>query len=100
MFDPKSRYAELPNASLLIRSADGMQQTLVYKVRRLLPIEPSTAAVEHKVDDGDRLDRVTATYLGDPTLYWKLCDRNGCLHPRELTAEPGRLLCVRGSDDR
>lgn len=100
MFDPKSRYAALPNASLLIRAADGAPRTLVYKVRRLLPIEPATASVEHKVDEGDRLDRITASYLGDPTLYWKLCDRNGCLHPRDLTAEPGRLLRVRSPDAR
>ena len=25
---------------------------------------------------GERLDNVAAQYLGDPTLFWRLCDAN------------------------
>lgn len=95
MFDPNSRYAALPSASLVVQSADGTPRTLVYKQRRLLPPQSGSAAIEHTVDEGDRLDRIAATYLSDGTLFWKLCDRNGCLHPRELTEEPGRKLIIR-----
>ena len=35
--------------------------------------------------DGDRLDNVSAQYLGDPEQFWRLCDANNAMEPEELT---------------
>jgi hypothetical protein len=101
MFEPGSRYSNLEDATLIVKNADGTQRTLTYKERRILPPLPEGAesaegSTEHTVDDEERLDRITARYLGDPTLFWQICDRNGGLHPSELTAAPGRRLLVNG----
>ncbi len=42
---------------------------------------------EHTVTQGDRLDNVTAHYLGDPEQFWLVCDANNALRPDDLTAE-------------
>jgi hypothetical protein len=41
---------------------------------------------EHPITQGDRLDLVTARYLGDPTQFWRVCDANLVIHPDELVA--------------
>ncbi len=43
---------------------------------------------------GDRIDTVTSAQLGDPLLYWILCDANTAMDPDALTAEPGRVLRI------
>ena len=43
---------------------------------------------------GDRLDNVTAKYLGDPTQFWRVADANDTLRPEELTAEIGRTITI------
>ena len=42
----------------------------------------------------DRIDRLSAQYLGDPLAYWRLCDANGVLQPEELTANPGSTIAI------
>jgi hypothetical protein len=49
---------------------------------------------EHSVEDGDRLDNVTAKYLGDPEQFWQVCDVNDAMKPDELTEEIGRRLKI------
>ena len=50
--------------------------------------QPSTlpTLAEHPITRGDRLDLVTARYLGDPTQFWRVCDANLVIHPDELVA--------------
>jgi nucleoid-associated protein YgaU len=50
--------------------------------------------VEVTVNQGDRLDLIAARALGDPELFWRICDANNAMDPLELTAEPGRRLRV------
>jgi hypothetical protein len=50
--------------------------------------------VEHPVVQDDRLDNITARYLGDPEQFWRVCDANNAMHPRELTEEIGRRLRI------
>ena len=91
MFSTQSRYYELETAEW--RAADG--RTLVYVRRRFVPQpgrEPTLA--EHVVASGDRLDNVTARYLADGELFWRVCDANGAVEPEELCAEIGRVLRV------
>jgi hypothetical protein len=69
--------------------------TLTYLQRRFVP-KPETFAVigQHTVVQGDRLDRLASVYLGDPILYWRLCDANGALAPDDLLGVIGRTLNI------
>lgn len=96
MFDPKSRYAKIETATLEVAGRDGRPRPVRYVRRRFVP-EPASNAetlVEHTVFEGDRLDNVTARYLDDPQQFWRLCDANNALHPRELTDEVGKLIKI------
>lgn len=91
MFPVTSRYHEIETAQYT--TPDGRQY--VYLRRRFLPADgPATALAEHVVTQGERLDNITALYLGDPEQFWRLCDANGAMHPDELTAEIGRRLRI------
>jgi hypothetical protein len=87
MFEPTSRYANTADATLAVRDASGRPRVIVYKRRRFIPTgEGSTTLVEHTVAQGERLDNITARYLGDPAQFWQVCDANGVLEPAELEA--------------
>jgi hypothetical protein len=91
MFDPGSRYAPLPIATL----TDAEGRPIAYVTRRFLPQGASLPlAVEARVEQGDRLDLIAARTLGDPEHFWRICDANDALDPWALTAEPGRRLRV------
>jgi len=91
MFPPTSRYANVQTAELEI--APG--RTVTFVRRRFVP--PPVRCVlllEHVVVDGDRLDNVTARYLGDPEQFWRVADANGAMRPDELTETVGRRLRI------
>ena len=72
-------------------------QAVSYLARRFVP-QPgapnfSTVAT-HTVKQGDRLDLLAAKYLGDPLMFWLLCDANGAIRPAELVETPGRVLQI------
>jgi len=91
MFTPTSRYYGIPVAEL--ETAQGKK--IIYLRRRFVPPpERFELLVEHTVSEGDRLDNLAAQYLGDPELFWRLCDANGAVRPEELTEEPGRRLRI------
>jgi hypothetical protein len=90
-FPVTSRYSQTPVASLT--TADGTQ--IVYLRRRFVPSPDSFESfLEHTVMQGDRLDNITAKYLGDPEQFWRLCDANNAMEPDELTAAIGRKLRI------
>lgn len=94
MFDPTSRYARIADATLTVLDEDGRQRVLTYKRRRFIPSAAgSTTLVEHTIVQGERLDNITARYLGDPTQFWQLCDANNVLEPAELE-ELGRAVRI------
>ena len=66
-----------------------------YIARRFVP-QPARFQVigEHTVIQSERLDNIAAKYLGDPTLFWRLCDANNAMRPDTLTATPGRVLDI------
>jgi hypothetical protein len=39
---------------------------------------------EYVMTGADRLDNVTAKYVGDPELFWVVCDANRAMAPEEL----------------
>jgi hypothetical protein len=89
-FAPSSRYYGLEIARIEI---DG--QTYAYVRRRFCP-QPERFAVigEHSVSSHERLDHIAAHYLGDPELFWRICDANRALRPEELTETIGRRLVI------
>ena len=94
MFEPTSRYVRIADATLTVLDEDGRPRVIVYKRRRFVPAgDGSTTLVEHTAAQGERLDNITARYLGDPTQFWQLCDANGVLEPAELE-ELGRTVRI------
>jgi len=90
-FPPNSRY----HATEVIRRAlsDGIERT--WLARRFPPDPDSLAGVQdYRVSDGDRLDNLAAQLLGDPELYWQICDANRAMRPDELLEETGRPLRI------
>lgn len=93
-YEPTSRYATVETATLTVRDPDGQERVIAYTRRRMIPsYEDQPTLAEHRVAEGDRLDNVTAIYLGDPTQFWRLCDANVVLRPEELEAV-GRVIRV------
>jgi hypothetical protein len=94
MFDPRSRYAPLADAEITVMTG-GELRTVRYKRRRFPPApETQTVVALHRVTQGDRLDNITAAYLGDPTQFWRVCDANLVFQPDELTEELGRTIRI------
>lgn len=92
-FASNSRYASLPFASLV--GPDGRE--IAYVLRRFVPASPATPIDPvHAVTDGERPDHLAARHLGDPELYWQLCDHNLVRRPWELTAQPGTVVQLPG----
>lgn len=90
MFFRGSRYETVAEAEIV--TPDG--RVLRYKRRRIVPeLEASLAVV---VRPGDRPDLLAYRTLGDPELFWLLCDANLERHPARLTARVGRTVAVPG----
>ena len=91
LFPPTSRYHGIGTA--VLTTPEG--RPIVYLRRRFIaPPENFALLQEHTVCQGDRVDNLAAQYLGDPELYWRLCDANVVLHPEELTAAPGSRIRI------
>ena len=85
MFNPNSRYYNLPTATIIVIGRDGEPIEIRYVQRRFLPsVEGETLLKEHTFTAGERLDTITARYLDDPSLFWRVCDSNLVLKPEEL----------------
>lgn len=92
MFFRGSRYDPVPEAEHV--TPDG--RVLRYKRRRVIPVTP--APLGTLVRPGDRPDLVAFRTLGDPELFWMLCDANLRQRPAELTAKPGDVVGVPGPE--
>lgn len=91
MIDNDSRYAALETAKY--KKANGDE--ISYSGRRFLPPGKKLQLLtEEAVGQGDRLDQITARSLGDPLLFWRVCDANNAINPHELTEEPGATLRI------
>lgn len=91
MFSINSRYYGVPTVTL--ETQDGRQ--VVYLRRRFVPPPENFALLlEHAVTEGERLDNITAQYLGDPEQFWRLCDANGAIRPDELVETVGRRIRI------
>jgi hypothetical protein len=92
-FPTDSRY--YASSTLQYTAPNG--QTITYLARRFVP-QPGAAnyatIAQHTVKQGDRLDLMAAKYLGDPLLFWLLCDANGAIRPNQLLETPGTVLVI------
>lgn len=90
-FPPTSRYSGIDTATLTL--ADG--RIVSYLRRRFLPSPERFALLqEHVVTQGERLDNVTAKYIGDPEAFWRIADANSAMRPDALTETIGRRLRI------
>lgn len=91
LFPATSRYSGIDTETL--ETLD--HRTIIYLKRRFVPPpENFTLLKEHVVTQGERLDNITALYLGDPQQFWRLCDANGAMRPEDLTGTVGRRLRI------
>ncbi len=89
-FPPTSRYYNIPIGSLT--RADGEQTP--YLTRRFLPPSDRFAFLHaHVVTEGERLDLVAGSELGDAEAFWRICDANDAMRPEDL-AVVGRSLDI------
>ena len=96
MFDANSRYASLTVKTLMVKQPDGGLRPVRFVERRFLPASSAgTTLIEHSVVQGDRLDNITAKYLGDPTQFWRVADANESMRPEELTDEIGARITIK-----
>lgn len=92
-FPADSRYY---GSSTLTYTAPG-GQAVTYLARRVVPRPgaPNFSTIaQHSVRQGDRLDLLAAKYLGDPLMFWLICDANGAIQPEQLVETPGTVLNI------
>jgi len=100
MFPVTSRYhgIEIAKYGMSPEMGETEAREVAYLRRRFLPslfsVGDEAVLAEHTVTQGERLDSITARYLGDPQQFWRLCDVNNAMRPEELTAEIGRRLRI------
>ena len=89
--NPSSRYYGAQVEQFML--PDGTP--VMYLARRIIPQASTyTATQTYVIADGDRLDNLAARFLGDPLLYWMICDANTATDPDELTAQAGRAIVI------
>jgi hypothetical protein len=94
MFDSNSRYHNLPTTTITVNGPDGEPREIRYVQRRFIPsADGETLVQEHIFTQGERLDNITARYLDDPTLFWRVCDANLVFKPEELE-RIGRVIHI------
>ena len=90
-FPPTSRYAGIEIT--LLTESDGTQ--VPYLRRRFVPPPDRFALIrEYSVTQADRLDRIAAVQVGDPEMFWRICDANGAMRPDDLVERVGRRLRI------
>jgi hypothetical protein len=91
LFTSTSRYYGMDTETLT--TPDGT--TIIYLTRRFLPSPDSFQLLqEHIVTQGERLDNIAATFLGDPELFWRIADANGAMRPEDLVQTVGTILKI------
>ena len=92
-FPTDSRYYNSSTLTYITPGGD----TISYLARRFVPQPgaPNFATIAtHNVRQGDRLDLIAAKYLGDPMMFWLICDANGAVRPNDLVETPGTVLNI------
>ena len=89
-FPPTSRYSSVDTATL-----KSQQVEIVYLQRRFLPQPNRFHLLQyHTVNQGERLDNITAKYLGDPEQFWRIADANSAMRPEQLSEKIGTKIRI------
>jgi nucleoid-associated protein YgaU len=92
-FPPDSRYYGFGTQTYAAPNG----QSIAYLTRRFVP-QPGapnfSTVAQHTVRQGDRLDLIAAKYLGDPLIFWLICDANGAIRPGDLVKTPGTVINI------
>lgn len=90
-FDRDSRYYGLP----VLTTTDARGEPVQYVSRRFIA-DPKLLAViqRYRAGQGDRIDVVAASLIGNPLSYWQICDANLAVDPDDVTARPGMFISV------
>ncbi|SFN69867.1 LysM peptidoglycan-binding domain-containing protein [Nitrosospira briensis] len=100
IFPVGSRYHGIEIAKYEMSAGKGETEPreIAYLRHRFFPALSTPAddliLTEHVVTQGERLDNITARYLGDPEQFWRVCDANNAMLPQALTEEIGRRLRI------
>jgi hypothetical protein len=90
-YGPESRYSGLP----LLSYATPSGAQISYVSRRFIPPPQNFALLQrYRVQQGDRVDVIAASALGNPLSYWLICDANLAQEPGDVTATPGALIVI------
>jgi hypothetical protein len=79
MFDPKSRYANLPTYTVPDRRGRYVEVVIA------APAPAQELAGLHVRKDGQRLDLLAGRYLDDPSGFWRICELSSVMVPDALT---------------
>jgi hypothetical protein len=81
MFDPKSRYVNMPQYSV----TDHRGRTVMVVQT---PPDPNEGLLGiHVLREGQRLDHLAFEYLNDPAGYWRIAERNEAMLPEQLSEQ-------------
>jgi len=88
-FGPTSRYFGLA----VLTFTDVKGDLHAYVARRFVPApERLAVAGSYVVTEKERADAIAFATLGDPELFWRLCDGNRALRPAEIERAGRRLV--------
>lgn len=89
--NPSSRYY----GAVTVRYTRADGTVVACLARRIVPAPSIYRSVQsYVIVEGDRIDNLAAKFLGDPLLYWMICDVNGVSDPDSLTAQVGRSILI------
>jgi hypothetical protein len=92
MITSTSRYAQVDVDALHV-TRNGVALEVPFLKRRFIPpLAGQVSFIQHLVKQGDRVDTITAKYLNDPTVFWRVADFNVVFRADELTEQPGRTI--------
>lgn len=91
---PQSRYYPgYSKGTMEFRQPDG--NIIPYLRRRFIPRAALIpVAGEYTVTEGDRIDTIAYGLIGDPEMFWMLCDTNNEMNPGNLTRFTGRIIRI------
>lgn len=90
VFDEKSRYLKL---SHVLKSLDARGRQVDWVTPARIP--PQRLLGEHRRREGQRLDRIAAHYLDDPTGFWRVAAINDALTADAIADLPRLRIPVR-----
>lgn len=91
------RYDAVATSSVEVPDGLGSSRNVRFLVRRWPgPASTQPALARHRVATDDRLDLISARYLGDPLAWWRICDANDVLDPDALvdSAAEGTIVTI------